>query len=227
MASIDQPSISPRTTFLRSIEEELANSLTHGFGLLFSVLGLVGLVVMASLRGTVWHVVGCSIYGLSLVALYTASTLYHLARTPRAKRLLRLLDHAAIYLLIAGTYTPFTLVSLRGAWGWTLLALVWSLAVLGILFKVIYGHRHEKLSLGVYLAMGWICLIAVRPIVAVVPAGALALLLAGGLAYTAGTFFYAKDTSGRYFHAVWHLFVMLGSALHFCAVFFYVLPRVP
>jgi len=224
MSTIDHRPLSPRVTTLQGIQEELANSITHGLGLLLSAAGFVALVVVAGLHGTIWHVIGCSVYGLSLVVLYSASTLYHTTRSARAKRILRLVDHAAIYLLIAGTYTPFTLICLSGPWGWTLFSIVWSLAVLGIAFKIVYGHRHEHLSLGIYLAMGWMCLIAARPIVAAVPTGGLILLVAGGLAYTAGTIFYAKDDSVKYFHAVWHLFVLLGSVLHFCAVFFYVLP---
>ncbi|OHB79546.1 MAG: hemolysin III [Planctomycetes bacterium RBG_16_64_10] len=209
---------------LKTVEEELANSVTHGIGLLLSLIGLVGLLILASLHGTAWHVVGCAVFGTSLVLLYLASTLYHAVRSPRLKRILRHLDHVSIYLLIAGTYTPFTLITLRGPWGWTLFGIVWSLALFGIIFKFVFGHRHERWSLGVYLAMGWICVIAAKPIVELVPAGALGLLVAGGLAYTVGTIFWAADKRVKYFHTVWHGFVILGSALHFCAVMLYVVP---
>ncbi len=206
------------------IEEELANCITHGVGLILSVAGLAGLIAVAALQGTAWHIVGCTVYGTSLVLVYMASTLYHSATMPRTKRMLRTMDHVAIYLLIAGTYTPFTLINLRGPWGWTLFGIVWALAVMGIAFKFTFGHRHDRFSLAVYLIMGWVCLIAAKPIVQVVPSGALLLLLGGGLAYTAGTVFYANDKSFRYFHAIWHVFVLVGSLLHFCAVLFYVVP---
>jgi len=221
MSTTHQPLPSPP---FQGVEEELANSITHGLGLLLSVAGLVGLVVLASLYGTVWHIVACSVYGTTLIFLYAASTIYHIVRRPRLKRTLRLIDHSAIYLLIAGTYTPFTMLCLRGPWGWTLFGIVWCLAVLGIAFKVVYGHRHEKLSLGIYIAMGWMAIIAARPVLTLIPPGALVLLLAGGLAYSAGTFFYAKDQKYKYFHAVWHVCVLVGSALHFCAVCCYLIP---
>ena len=206
---------------LHAVEEELANTLTHGLGLVLSVAGLVALVVLTSLRGTVWHIVGCGVYGGSLVVLYGASTAYHGARRPRVKNALRTLDHIAIYFLIAGTYTPFTLVNLRGPWGWTLFGLVWSLAVFGTLFKLLVRDHPEWFSLGIYLAMGWVCVIAAKPILEIADPGLLALLIAGGLAYTLGTIFYALDRK-PYFHTVWHLFVLTGSALHFCAVIIYV-----
>lgn len=210
----------------QQVSEELASSITHGVGLLVSIAGLVGLIVAASLHGSIWNLVACTVYGSTLIVLYTASTCYHMTRAPRLKRTFRLIDHAAIYLLIAGTYTPFTLITLRGPWGWTLFGMVWSLAILGIAFKVIYGHRQERLSLGIYLGMGWMCVIAARPILTLIPMGALVLLVAGGAAYTAGTFFFARDQRVKYYHAVWHLFVLLGSALHYCAIFYYVLPAV-
>jgi hemolysin III len=206
------------------IEAEIANAITHGLGFVLSLSGFACLVVMARQYGDARHLVGCSVYGGSLVVLYLASTVYHLARSPRSKRLLRTADHAAIFLLIAGTYTPFTLVSLGGFWGWALLLLVWLLALIGIGFKVFGGHRREWISLAVYLITGWICLIAVKPIVQTVPAGAQILLLAGGIAYTTGTLFYMWDRHGRYYHTVWHVFVLLGSAFHYCAVLFYVIP---
>ena len=215
------------TVTIQAIEEEIANGVTHGLGLLLSIAGLYALVVLTSAYGNAWHVVGCTIYGSSLVALYAVSTLYHSLPNPRWKVILRRIDHIAMFLLIAGTYTPFTLVNLRGPFGWTLFGLVWGLAVVGIVFKLVYGHRLEWLSLALYLTMGWICLIAAKPIIAVIPTAGLLWLLAGGLCYTAGTVFYAYDHAVRFFHTVWHLFVLAGSALHFGAVFYYVVPLAP
>ncbi|HYV06847.1 MAG TPA: hemolysin III family protein [Blastocatellia bacterium] len=202
---------------------ELANSITHGVGLALSVAGFGVLLSLAILRGNAWHIAGCSVYGASLVFLYAASTLYHSLRSPRAKHVLKVLDHSAIFLLIAGTYTPFTLVSLRGFWGWLLFALVWSLCVFGIVFKVFFVNRLEVLTTILYVAMGWVCVIAVKPLLAAVPVGGIAWLLAGGLFYTAGIYFFATKRV-PYGHAIWHVFVLAGSICHFFAVFFYVLP---
>ncbi len=208
---------------IASIEDEIANGVTHGIGLLLAIGGLFSLCVLTAYRGNVWHIVGCTIYGLSLVILYMASTLYHSVQKPAAKAVLRTVDHAAIFLLIAGTYTPFTLVNLRGPLGWGLFAAVWTLAVIGIVMKIVWGHRWQWFSLAMYIGMGWICLFAARPLMASLPSGALWLLLAGGLSYTIGTIFYALDDI-RFFHAVWHVFVMAGSIFHFFAVAFYVVP---
>ncbi|MFA5057324.1 MAG: hemolysin III family protein [Opitutaceae bacterium] len=204
--------------------EELANSLTHGLGLILSVAGLSVLVTFAALRGDAWMVTGCAVFGGSLVLLYTASTLYHVWRTPRGKRWLRVFDHAAIFLLIAGTYTPFLLVSLRGPWGWSLFGVVWALAVAGIVLKLFFTGRFRLLSTLLYLFMGWIVLIAFKPLAAALPRGSLMLLLAGGAAYTGGTGFYLWKRL-PYHHAVWHLFVLAGSICHFLAVFSGVVPR--
>jgi hemolysin III len=206
-----------------SFAEEFASTVTHGVGLLLSLGGLTVLVVLAALRGTAWHIVSCAVYGATLVLLYTASTLYHAVRTPRAKRILRILDHGAIYLLIAGTYTPFTLVTLRGGLGWTLFGLVWGLAIVGIVFKVFHVTRFPILSTLVYLSMGWLVVIAWRPVMRMIPGGGLALLLAGGIAYTAGVLFYASHKL-PFNHAIWHLFVLAGSICHYAAVLLYVLP---
>ena len=208
---------------VHAVEEELANTLTHGLGLVLSIAGLVALIALTTLRGDLWHIVGCGVFGGSLVVLYGVSTAYHGARRPRVKRILRTIDHIAIYLLIAGTYTPFTLVNLRGPWGWTLFGLVWGIAVVGTLSKLIVRDHPEWFSLGAYIAMGWMCVIAAKPILEIAPWGLLALLLAGGMAYTLGTIFYAWDRV-PYFHAVWHVFVLAGSALHYCAVVLYVVP---
>jgi hemolysin III len=206
----------------RLTAEEVANCATHGVGLALSVAGFVALVALASVRGDAWHIASCAVYGTSLVALYLASTLYHGARRPRAKKLFQALDHCGIYLLIAGTYTPFTLVTLRGPWGWTLFGLVWGLALAGMVFRVTCGER-PVLAVASYVALGWLCVVAVKPILALVPLGALAWIAAGGLTYTAGVFFFAAKRIPHH-HAIWHLFVLGGSICHYVAVFFYVLP---
>ena len=203
--------------------DEVANCVTHGVGLALSVAGFVALVALAWARGDAWHVGSCAVYGASLVALYLASTLYHGARAPRAKRRLQALDHCGIYLLIAGTYTPFTLVTLRGPWGWTLFGLVWGLALAGILFRVLCGTRYRPVAVASYVLLGWLCVVAVKPILEHVPLGALAWIAAGGLTYTAGVFFFAADRIPHN-HAIWHLFVLAGSICHYVAVFLYVLP---
>ncbi|HXF39264.1 MAG TPA: hemolysin III family protein [Blastocatellia bacterium] len=204
--------------------EELANGITHGVGLALSIVGLVVLLVLSILRGNAWHIAGCTTFGVTLVLLYTASTLYHTFHTPRLNRILKILDHAAIYLLIAGTYTPFTLVNLRGFWGWTLFSLVWGLALFGIAWKLIHVERFPIVSTVVYVAMGWIALIAVKPLLAAIPIWGVAWLLAGGLFYTVGVAFYATKRI-PYNHAIWHVFVMAGSICHYFAVMFYVLPN--
>ena len=204
------------------VREEVANSVTHGLGLLASIVGSVVLIFLAAERGEAWHVVSAAVYGSTLVALYGASTLYHALKGTRAKDVLRLLDHCAIYLLIAGTYTPITLVSLRGEWGWTLFGAVWTLAVAGIFFKIFATGRFGYLSTVAYVLMGWICILALKPILLLLSPGAIALLLAGGLSYTAGTLFYQWERI-PYSHAVWHLFVIAGSACHYLAIALYVL----
>ena len=203
--------------------EEVANCATHGVGLALSVAGFITLVVLAWAYGDAWHVGSCGVYGASLVALYLASTLYHGARAPRAKQLFQALDHCGIYLLIAGTYTPFTLVTLRGPWGWTLFGLVWGLALAGILFRVVCGERYRPLAVASYVMLGWLCVVAVKPILELVPLGALAWIAAGGLTYTAGVFFFAAKRIPHN-HAIWHLFVLGGSICHYVAVLLYVLP---
>ena len=206
-----------------SFGEEIAHTITHGIGALLSIAGLAVLVAFASLNGDAWHVVSSSVFGASLVILYSASSLYHGIPHPRAKAVLQQLDHAAIYLLIAGTYTPFLLVSLRGAWGWSLFALIWSLAVAGIVLEFIDSQRFKRLSLGLYLGMGWIVLVAIKPMFDQVAIGGLVLLLLGGLSYSLGVIFYIREQMA-YHHAIWHLFVLAGSAFHFFAVLFYVIP---
>jgi hemolysin III len=202
--------------------EELANSVTHGTGAVLAAAGVAVLVTLAARRGTPWHVVGCSVFGASLVLLYLASTLYHAIPAPRARRVLRALDHAGILFLIAGTYTPFTLVTLRGPWGWTLFGIVWGLALLGVALELFAPHR-RVIAVALYLLMGWTVVVAFRPLLAGLAANGVRLLLLGGVAYTLGVVFYAWRRL-PYHHALWHGFVLLGSAAHFFAVLFYVVP---
>jgi hemolysin III len=203
--------------------EEIANCATHGFGLALSVAGFVVLVLLAWTHGGVWLILSSTVYGASLVTLYLASTLYHGARSPRAKNFLQVVDHCCIYLLIAGTYTPFTLVVLRGGWGWTLFGLVWGIAVAGILFRVIFGNRYRPVAVASYVLMGWLCVIAAKPILTLVPLGAILWIVAGGVAYTSGVFFFSSKRI-PHAHAIWHLFVLGGSICHYVAVLLYVLP---
>ena len=215
------PSTRTRTTY--SEGEELAHALTHGIGALLSVAALVVLVVYSALYGDAWHITSTTVYGLTLILIYTASTLYHGVSRPAAKEILQKLDHSAIFLLIAGTYTPFTLVNLRGPWGWTLFALVWGVAIAGIAFELACRKCPKVISVGLYLGLGWIVLIAIKPLLAQVDPGGVRLLVAGGVAYSLGVVFYLWKTL-VYHHAVWHLFVLAGSILHFFAVFFFVVP---
>ncbi|VAW31637.1 FIG01964566: Predicted membrane protein, hemolysin III homolog [hydrothermal vent metagenome] len=206
-----------------TIGEEIANSITHGVGAALSIAGLTLLVVLAAIYGDVWRVVSFSIYGSSLILLYLASTLYHSIQHHKVKRILRIFDHAAIYLLIAGTYTPFTLVSMRGAWGWSLFGVVWGLALMGIAFKTLFIGRYEKIATAAYVLMGWLVIVAFKQMLLVVPPGGIVWLVIGGVAYTLGVIFYAWDKL-PYNHAIWHLFVLAGSISHFFAILFYVLP---
>jgi hemolysin III len=207
----------------QSIGEEIANSVTHGVAAACSVAALAILVVSAAMRGDAWHVVSCAIFGVTLILLYLASTLYHALPVGKAKLVFRILDHASIYLLIAGTYTPFTLVTLRGAWGWSLFGVVWTLAVAGVVFQSLLIGRLPALSTSVYVLMGWAVVIAFRPLLHALPWGGVLWLAAGGLSYTLGVFFFVSKS--KFAHMVWHLFVIAGSACHFFAVFFYVIPR--
>jgi hemolysin III len=204
-----------------TLGEEIANSITHGIGALLSVAGLVTMIVVACLHGSAWQIVACTIYGVSLVLLYISSTIYHALANNRAKRVFMILDHASIYVLIAGTYTPFTLVTLRGAWGWTLFTIVWTLCVCGVVFKSIWIDRMRAVSTAVYVLMGWCVVVAIRPLLRALPWRGFLWLLAGGLCYTLGVVFYANRR--RYAHFIWHLFVMAGSLCHYWAVYSYVL----
>ncbi len=201
--------------------EELANSISHGLGLLLAAAGLPVLVVRADQVGSGYAMAGALVFGGSAVLLYLASTLYHAAVKPRVKAILRALDHAAIYLLIAGTYTPITLGVLRGGWGWGLFGLVWGLALAGLLFKALGGLRFPHLSTVLYLAMGWVGVIAIHPLWVHMEAGGLIWLAAGGLAYTLGVVFFVLDEKVCYSHFIWHLFVLTGTVCHFFAVLLY------
>jgi hemolysin III len=205
-----------------SDSEEFASSLIHGLGVLLSIAGLAVLVMSAARVGDARHVASVAVYGVSLILLYLASTLYHSVLGERIKPLLRLLDHAAIFLLIAGTYTPFALISLHGPWGWSLFAIVWTLALAGIALEL-RRVRNRALMAALYVGMGWVGLVAIKPLVANLPAAGLWLLFGGGVAYTLGVPFYLWQRL-PYNHALWHAFVLLGSVLQFFAVLCYVLP---
>jgi hemolysin III len=201
--------------------EEIANSLSHGLGFVAAVASAPILVVTTAHTGRAVNVIGAAIFAATMVLLYCASTIYHAVPHPRAKALLRKLDHGAIFLLIAGTYTPFTLGALSGPWGWTLLSLVWSLAAVGVTLKAFDRIEHPFASLGLYLLMGWLCVFALGPILQRVPQQGLLLLGAGGFAYMAGVAFFATDSRVRYGHFIWHLFVLAGTGCHFFAVLGY------
>jgi hemolysin III len=207
-----------------NLREELWNAITHGLGAVAALAGGVMLVSLAALYGDAWQLVGAAVYAVSLVLLFTASTLYHSIHHHEIKRKLKTFDHCAIFLLIAGTYTPFTLVALRGGWGWSLFGVIWALAVAGVVFKLFFTGRFERTSLTIYIAMGWLVVFAAVPLVRALPASTLLLLLAGGLAYTLGTIFYASKRI-PYAHAIWHVFVLLGSVCHFAAVYSHVVPQ--
>lgn len=213
MTPINQPSLS----------EELVNAITHGIGFALSVAGLVLMIVYSATNGTAWHIVTTTVFGASLTLLYLASTLYHGIQTPRVKRILQIIDHCLIYFLIAGTYTPFTLITIKGWVGWSLFSAVWVMAVCGVLFKIFFIHKFKIASTLAYIFMGWVIALAIKPLMQnLVPSGVY-WLFAGGLCYTAGVIFYAWKKL-PFNHGIWHLFVMAGSLCHFFAVFFYVIP---
>jgi hemolysin III len=203
-----------------SAREEIANSISHGLGLVLALVALPILVLSAMRVGSTHFMVGASVFGATMVLLYLASTLYHAIAHEQTKRLCRLFDHSAIFLLIAGTYTPFTLGVLRGTWGWTLLAIVWFLALAGIVVKALPRTRHSWISMVLYLVMGWLAIVAIKPIWQLVPVPGILLILAGGIAYTGGLAFFAAR-SLRYAHFIWHLFVIAGTTFHFFAVLWY------
>ncbi|EMR02484.1 hypothetical protein ADICEAN_02357 [Cesiribacter andamanensis AMV16] len=204
-------------------KEELANALTHGLGVVAGLAGGGVLITLAAIYGNGWQLASASVFVAALVLLYTASTLYHAIQHAVAKARLQVMDHCAIFILIAGTYTPFALVGIQGFWGWLLFGLAWGLAALGVVFKLFFTGRYQKLSTIIYIAMGWMVLIALKPLLLSVSASVLWWLLAGGVLYTAGTFFYHREQQ-RYAHAIWHLFVLGGSVCHFVAVLLQVVP---
>jgi hemolysin III len=206
-----------------SLLEEILNSVTHGAGALISIAGLVLLIVFSSIYGQATHIVSCTIYGTTLVLLYTASTLYHGFQKPNIKHVFKILDHSCIYILIAGTYTPFMLVTVRGALGWTIFGIVWGLTILGIVFKAFFVNRFKIVSTIAYILMGWLVILAIKPLFQALPGGGIFWLVSGGLAYTIGTIFYAWKKL-PFNHAIWHLFVLAGSVCHFFAIMFYVVP---
>jgi hemolysin III len=205
---------------VQSLGEEIANSVSHGLGLVATLVAAPVLLVAAFRHGDAWSVVGASVFSASMLLLYVASTLYHALPQNKAKDVFRLLDHSAVFLLIAGTYTPFTLGVLRGPWGWTLLVLVWTLAIAGVTLKALTGARYPWISMALYLGMGWLALVAVKPIWVHVPLAGIAWVVAGGLAYTAGLAFFSAHRV-RYSHFVWHIFVMVGTTCHFVAALWY------
>lgn len=205
---------------MQFVREEIANSVSHGIAFLLAVAGTPMVIIAAAQRGNPIEVVGVSIFAASMLLLYLSSTLYHALPYNKAKKIFQILDHSAIFLLIAGTYTPFTLGVLRGAWGWTLFGLVWGFALLGIILKSVGGVRFPILSTVIYINMGWLVLIAIKPMWQLMPAWGLFWLLAGGIAYTAGVAFFAAERL-RYSHFIWHLFVMMGTACHYIAVLWY------
>ncbi len=212
-----------QTKAMYTTTEEIWHAITHGIGIPLSIAGLAILVAFSSLNGNAWHVTSSSIYGATLILMYSSSTLYHGITHPRAKLFFRHLDHAAIYLLIAGTYTPFLLVNLRGYTGWILFAVIWSVALTGVCLEVCRHKPIRKMSLWLYMIMGWMIVLAINPMLDKVSTGGLILLLSGGLAYTAGAFFYARKQM-LYHHVIWHLFVLAGSILHYFSILFYVIP---
>jgi hemolysin III len=212
----------PHTNHYR-VREEVVHTVTHGIGIVFGIVGLVILISYATSCGSARHIVGCCIFCAALIILYSASTLYHGIQHPAAKKILRTADHSAIYLLIAGTYTPFTLVNLQGALGWSLLGVVWGIALLGIILQFTPLRKYSNIRLILYLVMGWSIIVAIKPLAASVPPGAFKLIVAGGLSYTAGVAFYLWRGL-PYHHAIWHLFVLSGSVLHYFAVLLAISP---
>lgn len=212
------------TKHLETRLEEIVNTITHGIGTLLAIAGLVVLVMLAKATGDTVRVVTLSVFGGCLVLTYLASTLYHALPIGRWKYRALILDHASIYLLIAGTYTPVLLITLYGSWGWTLFAIIWITAAIGVVLKLFFVERFRLLSTMMYLAMGWMLVVAVKPMLAVMPAGGWAWLLAGGLAYSGGVIFFLWERL-PFNHAIWHLFVIAGSVCHFLMILWYVLPQ--
>ncbi len=205
-----------------SITEEIWHAITHGIGFFMGIAGLVVLVVTATIHSDALGITASAIYGTTLIVMYGSSTLYHSITNYRIKKLFQTFDHASIYILIAGSYTPISLLTLRGAWGWSIFGVNWGIAVVGVALKFLYPRRFEKLSLYLYVIMGWMVIVAFDPLIHNMPSGGLWLLVAGGLFYSFGVIFYVKD-SKPYFHTIWHFFVLAGSVCHYFAILLYVL----
>ncbi len=207
-----------------SKREEIANVITHGIGIVLSIIGMIYLLIYSIQNGDHWHIIGSTVFGITLITMYTCSTLYHTFQTEKRKILFQKLDHIAIYLLIAGSYTPFTLITLKNtAWGWSIFGIIWALAIFGIFYKLTALNRYKKLSLVLYLGMGWLVVLVAKPMITSLDPNGLLLLVLGGLTYTLGVLFYVWEKL-PFNHAIWHLFVLGGSIFHFFTVFWYVIP---
>ncbi|WKK83918.1 PAQR family membrane homeostasis protein TrhA [Marivirga arenosa] len=203
----------------QTLEEELANSLTHGFGILFSVVAISLLITFSVLEGSVLHIISSSFFGGAFLLMYTFSTIYHAIQHEKSKAILRIFDHISIYFLIAGTYTPFLILGVGGFTGWLMFGIVWGIALIGTIFKIFFTHRFPRLSLFLYLGMGWIAVFIAKPLFLELSTTVLSLLIGGGVSYTLGTIFYTNQKM-RYAHAIWHVFVLIGTITHFIAVMY-------
>ncbi|MPS74911.1 MAG: hemolysin III family protein [Chryseobacterium sp.] len=204
-------------------KEEFYNVITHGVGAALSVVALILMIIYSAISGSTIAIVCSLVFGLSLITLYSASTIYHAVYKLKWKKICQRIDHLSIYILIAGTYTPIALLGLKGIWGWAMFGVIWGLAIIGFIFKFSPLRYNEKISLSLYAIMGWTAIIAIKPMIENLSAGALTFIILGGLCYTFGIYFYAKDRK-PFYHPIWHLFVLGGSIMHFCAVFFFILP---
>ena len=204
-------------------KEELYNVITHGFGAILSVVALVLMIYYSAISGSGIAIASSLVFGISLILLYSVSTVYHAVYKLKWKKICQRIDHLSIYLLIAGTYTPIALLGLKGAWGWSMFGVIWGMALIGFIFKFSPLRNNEKISLSLYALMGWAAIIAIKPMIENLSTGALTLIILGGLCYTLGIYFYAKDRK-PFYHPIWHLFVLGGSIMHFCAVFFFIIP---
>lgn len=211
-----------KNIFGYTLGEEISHSVSHGIGAALSIAGLVISVVMAAGTGSATKVVSFAIFGTSMILLYTASTLYHAFTHKKTKQVFQYADHIAIFVLIAGTYTPIALILLGGAWGWTLFGLSWGLAVAGIVYEVVFMNKYKWISISIYLAMGWLVVVAIKPLMEVMPFGLFMWILAGGLCYTLGSIFYLIEKI-KFFHFIWHLFVIAGTICHFFGLIFYLI----
>ena len=204
-------------------KEELYNVITHGFGAILSFVALLLMIYYSAISGSGIAIASSLVFGISLILLYSASTVYHAVYKLKWKKICQRIDHLSIYLLIAGTYTPIALLGLKGAWGWSMFGVIWGMALIGFIFKFSSLRNNEKISLSLYALMGWAAIIAIKPMIENLSTGALTLIILGGLCYTLGIYFYAKDRK-PFYHPIWHLFVLGGSIMHFCAVFFFIIP---